>query len=393
MNKSTKSRILSLDILKGLVMILMTLDHVRDYFHYDSFFFDPEDLTQTTPVLFLTRFVTHFCAPVFVLLAGTSANLVGRKMDKKELSIWLLKRGFWLMLLEVTLVKFGWTFNPSYHTVGLLVIWALGAGMVSLAIFIHLPRYVSLAVAALMIFGHNALDGFAPQGNGFLSLLWKLLHVRGPVVFDGFTLRITYPVIPWLGVMIAGYYFGDLFRPGFEQKRRLKFLFYSGISCLILFVLLRWNNSYGEPVPWSRQASPVYSFLSFINVSKYPPSLLYLLITIGPSLLFLYLFEKMDFSWLSPVMTIGRVPMFWYLVHLYVIHLGATLAAVLTGFQASDMVLTGFISLEPQLKGYGFSLGVVYLVWIVICLIMYALSVWYDKYKRENRDKWWLSYL
>ncbi len=393
MTSSDGNRIVSLDILKGLVMIIMTLDHVRDYFHYDAFFYDPEDLMQTNPVLFMTRFITHFCAPVFVALAGTSAYLVGRKMGKKELSIWLLKRGFWLILLELTLVKFAWTFNPDYHTIGLLVIWALGAGMISLAVFIQLPKKVSIAISLLMIFGHNALDGFQPEGNGILSFLWKLLHVQGPVTFGEFTLRITYPVIPWLGLMVLGYYFGELYRPEFDKQRRLKILLYSGISCVLLFIVLRIGNLYGDPSPWVKQSSPIYSFLSFINVTKYPPSLLYLLITIGPSLIFLYLFERFDFSWLKPVITIGRVPMFWYILHLYVIHIVATIAAVLTGFAFSDMVLTGFISSEPQLKGYGFSLWAVYLFWVGICLFLYPISKWYDGYKRANRDKWWLSYL
>jgi uncharacterized membrane protein len=393
MHSPTAKRIVSLDILKGLVMILMTLDHVRDYFHYDAFFYDPADLSQTSPILFFTRFITHFCAPVFVALAGTSAYLVGRRMTKNELSVWLLKRGFWLIFLELTVIKFAWTFNPSFQTVGLLVIWALGAGMITLAVFIQLPKYISLSVVALMIFGHNALDGFQPEGDGVLAFLWKLLHVQSAMTFGDFTLRISYPVIPWLGLMVVGYYFGGLYRPEFDMQRRLKILLYSGVSCLVLFMALRTFNLYGDPSPWSRQSSSLYSIMSFINVSKYPPSLLYLLITVGPSLLFLYLFERFDFSWMKSVITIGRVPMFWYILHLYVIHITATIAALLTGYAFSDMVLTGFISFEPQLKGYGFSLWAVYLFWIGISLFLYPFSKWYDRYKRENRDKWWLSYL
>lgn len=374
-------------------MILMTLDHVRDYFHYDAFFYEPSDLTQTSPILFFTRFVTHFCAPVFVALAGTSAFLVGRRMDKKELSIWLLKRGFWLIFLEFTIIKFAWTFNPSYNTLGLLVIWALGVSMIALALFIQLPKYLSISLAVLMIFGHNALDGFIPEGNRLMAFLWKLLHVQGGGEYKGFTLRISYPVVPWIGVMAMGYYFGEIYRPEFEKRRRLKILFYSGLSFILLFIALRSFNFYGDPSPWEIQSSSLFSFLSFINVTKYPPSLLYLLITLGPSLLFLYLFEKFDFSWIKPIITIGRVPMFWYILHLYVIHAVATVAALLTGFAFSDMVLTGFISFEPQLKGYGFSLWAVYLFWVGICLILYPVSKWYDGYKRANRQKWWLSYL
>lgn len=393
MNKTSSQRIISLDILKGLVMIIMTLDHVRDYFHYDAFFYDPTDLSQTSPALFLTRFITHFCAPVFVLLAGTSAYLVGRRMSKNELSVWLLKRGLWLIFLEITVIRFAWVFSTNLTPIWLGVIWAIGAGMISLALFIRLPKFFSLSVAMLMIFGHNALDGFYPEGNEFLASVWKLSHVRSQILLGNLEIKVIYPVIPWLGLIIVGYYFGSLYQPEYNRKKRLRILLYSGISCLLLFTALRFDNLYGDPSPWTIQSSPVFSFLSFINVTKYPPSLLYLLITIGPSLIFLYLFERLDFSWLKPVVTIGRVPMFWYIVHLFVIHFVAMIAAMLTGYKFSDMILTGFVTREPHLKGYGFSLWAVYLFWIGICLFLYPVSRWYDNYKRANRDKWWLSYL
>ena len=223
MNKTTSQRIVSLDILKGLVMILMTLDHVRDYFHYDAFFYDPTDLSQTSPALFLTRFVTHFCAPVFVMLAGTSAYLVGRRMSKNELSVWLLKRGLWLIFLEITVIKFAWVFSANLAPIWLGVIWAIGAGMISLALFIRLPKFFSLGIAMLMIFGHNALDGFHPEGNEFIASVWKLLHVRSEIFLGGLELRIIYPVIPWLGLMIVGYYFGSLYQPEFNRKHKTVF--------------------------------------------------------------------------------------------------------------------------------------------------------------------------
>lgn len=393
MNKPATKRIVSLDILKGLVMVLMTLDHVRDYFHYDVFFYSPTDLTQTSPILFFTRFVTHFCAPVFVLLAGTSAYLVGRRMNLNQLSVWLLKRGFWLILLEVTVIRFAWSFNPAFPRIGLTVIWAIGAGMISLAFFIRIPKNLSLGIALLMIFGHNLLDGIYPTGNKFLRFVWHLLHVRGSVTYGDFTLAIVYPVIPWLGVMILGYHMGRLYQPEFDPKKRLKILLYSGLSSIVLFLLLRSGNFYGESSPWTIQSSSVYSFLSFLNLTKYPPSLLYLLITIGPSLVLLYILEKFDFSWLKPLIVIGRVPLFWYIIHLFVIHLFAVIAALLTGYEFSDMVLDGFVGKEPELRGYGFELWLVYLIWIGICLFLYPVSKWYDHYKRTNRDKWWLSYL
>jgi uncharacterized membrane protein len=373
-------------------MVIMALDHTRDFFHYDAFFFDPADITQSNPILFATRFITHFCAPVFVFLAGTSAFFVGQRRTKKELSIWLLKRGFWLIVVEVVIMKFGWLFKLDFSTLSLQVIWALGICMIFLAGFIHLPKKLMIALSLIAVFGHNLLDTYSPE-SAFGAGFWNLLHHRGVVDLGFMNINFVYPIIPWVFVMYLGYYFGELYKPEVEATFRKKRLFQLGIGLTLLFFALRFINVYGDMNPWSGQENFSFTLMSFFNVTKYPPSLLYLLVTIGPSILFLGLTEKWESKWATRLVTIGRVPMFFYIIHVYIIHLFAMFAAKFTGFNFSDMVIDRFVILQPELKGYGFDLWVVYLIWISIILILYPICKWYDAYKSANRDKWWLSYL
>ena len=373
-------------------MVIMALDHVRDYFHFDSFFYDPTDLGQTNPALFFTRFITHFCAPVFVFLAGTSAFFVGRRLSKKALSIWLLKRGFWLLLAEVTILKFGWTFSLDYSTVVLQVIWALGIGMICLAGFIHLPKYAVIAICLLGVAGHNLLDGYMPAGQ-ITGGIWKVLHISDFLAAGQLPFFIAYPLIPWIFVMPLGYYFGLWYRSGVEPGIRIRRLTRLGLVLTGLFFVLRALNIYGDPTPFAMQDSATYSLLSFFNLTKYPPSLLYLLVTLGPSILFLAAAERFEAKWTGPLVVIGRVPMFFYIIHIYAIHILAVFAVVLSGHNASDMVISFWVSNEPQLQGYGFGLWMVYLVWMVLVLALYPLCYQYDAYKTRNRQFWWLSYL
>lgn len=388
-----KDRLQSIDMLRGLVMVLMALDHIRDFFHYDAFYYDPLDLTQTSPVLFFTRFITHFCAPVFVFLAGTSAFFVGKKKDKKTLSLWLLKRGFWLVLLELTLIKFAWTFNPDYSYFELSVLWALGIGMIFLAGIIYLPKTIAIAFSALFIAGHNLFDGFVTNGTNFLSVLWRVFHVEGIVQIPFAKMYIAYPVLPWIALMSLGYFFGELYKTDFNPDRRRRILLFSGGSLLIIFLALRSFNLYGDVQTWAVQPDLIFTILSFINLTKYPPSLLYLLITIGPALIFLALTEKTQNSFAKKLVIVGRVPMFFYIIHLYAIHILALIAAVFTGFSFQDMIIHTWITEQPELKGYGFSLGVIYLIWICFIVALYPLFSRYNDYKTNNRQKWWLSYL
>jgi uncharacterized membrane protein len=387
--KSSK-RIESIDLLRGIVMVIMALDHVRDFFHYDALFFDPTDLTQTNTALFFTRFITHYCAPVFMFLAGTSAFFVGQRCSKKELSTWLLKRGVWLIIVELTIIKLGWYFNLDFSEVALMVIWALGASMLFLAAFIHVPKKLMITISVIVIFTHNSLDSFLPAT---LSDLWTLLHVQGPISTNFNTIFVAYPLIPWIFVMPLGYYFGLFYQKDFNAETRKKCLLYLGVGLMATFVVLRFVNVYGDNNLWSNKESGIFTFLSFINVTKYPPSLLYLLITLGPSIILLAYSEKWKGKLHDALVTIGRVPMFFYIIHIYIIHLLATIAVMAFGLSPKLMILDTFVSDTEALQGYGFSLWIVYGVWILLVIGLYPVCKWYWNYKSNNRDKWWLSYL
>ena len=387
------ARVASIDLLRGLVMIIMALDHVRDYFHADAFIYDPLDLSKTNTLLFFTRWITHFCAPVFVFLAGTSAFLSGLRKTKKQLSIFLLTRGLWLIFLEITLINFAWMFNIYFPTIPLTVIWALGVGMVALSIFIHFPRPVILVIGIILVAGHNLLDGIQVPGSGKKAILWGLLHQPGIHNVSGENIFIGYPIIPWIGLMALGYCFGQLYAPGFDAQKRKRFLIYSGIAAIVLFCILRIPNIYGDAAHWSKQSTVFLSFLSFIKTSKYPPSLLYVLMTIGPALLFLAFTERASNRIAKAISVYGRVPFFYYLLHIYIIHLIAMFAAEVSGFDWRDMIITFWVNFDTQLRGYGFGLGLTYLIWVLLVAALYPLCRWYDQYKIRNKQKWWLSYL
>ena len=389
-NSPNTNRILSIDFLRGLVMVIMALDHVRDFFHYDAYFFDPSDVTQTNPALFLTRFLTHFCAPVFVFLAGTSAFFVGERIGKPALAKWLLKRGLWLIVVELTIMKLAWNFKLDYSIILFQVIWVLGAAMLFLAAFIYVPKKMMIAISLLVVFGHNAFDGFNPQ---HWTGLWTLLHVQAPISLGNIMLFNAYPLIPWVFVMPLGYHFGRLYQKGYDAQMRLIVLRYIGIGMIALFFILRFINIYGNLAPWSVQPSPIFTVLSFFNITKYPPSLLFLLATLGPSILLLSYAEGWKGKIYNALVTIGRVPMFFYIVHIFVIHLLAVVAAMATGFSPKLMVIDLFVTLTPGLQGYGFPLWAVYIIWVAVVLAHYPLCKWYWNYKSNHRQKWWLSYL
>jgi uncharacterized membrane protein len=387
------TRVQSIDLLRGLVMIIMALDHVRDYFHADAFLYNPLDLQRTSVALFFTRWITHFCAPVFVFLVGTSAFLVGSRKGKKELSVFLLTRGFWLIVLEFTVINFAWFFNFQFPLLALTVIWALGLGMIILAAVIHLPFKGVLALGLALVIGHNLLDSVHVNGQGVDAIGWAILHEFKGFQLEHFFLFVGYPILPWAGIMMLGYCFGSLYVPSANPEQRRKLLLNLGVAMVLFFIVIRWTNLYGDPNLWTQQTSSIYTFLSFINVTKYPPSLLYVLITLGPALIFLSAAEKWQGKISQYVIGLGRVPMFYYILHLFLIHIIAVIAALTTGYDFSDMVFSTWVTDSPNLKGYGFSLGITYLVWIAVVLSLYPLCLWYDQYKIRNKEKWWLSYL
>lgn len=386
----TNTRIESIDLLKGIVMVIMALDHTRDYFHYSSFFFNPTDVIHTTLPIFFTRFITHFCAPTFCFLAGTSAFMVGRRKSTAELSSFLLKRGLWLIFIELTIVNFAWYFDVYFRNPGLIVIWSLGISMIVLAGLIHLPKFYILLFSCIAIFGHNLLDAIHFEGN----ILWSILHeVTIFKISNTHHLNIYYPVIPWIAVMSLGYYFGIFYDKSYDSSKRKKLFNLIGILAIVTFVILRLSNIYGDSILYKNYGSLSKNLISFLNPSKYPPSLDYLLMTLGVLFLFLANSEKLKGKAVNFFRTFGRVPFFYYILHLYLIHLFALLFAQLSGYGWQIMILKDWVSDLPELKGYGFPLWVVYTVWVVIVLLLYPLCKKFDTYKLAHKEKWWLSYL
>jgi uncharacterized membrane protein len=302
-------------------MVIMALDHVRDYFHPSG---DPLDLATTSPFLFLKRWITHFCAPVFVFLSGTSIYLQSLRKTKKVLQSFLIKRGLWLIFIEIVVISFAWTFNPHYNIIIFQVIWAIGISMVLLGFLVRLPFKIILITGLIIVFGHNLLD-IPESAPGFKAgFWWNLLHHGFFVAYPispSHVLLIIYPFVPWVGLMMLGYCSGVFFSQKFTIEQRRKILNRVGIGLIVLFIVLRFINGYGNPEPWHIQKNGLFTLLSFINVQKYPPSLLYMCITIGPAFLLLSFFEKIKNTFTAAIKIYGRVPFFYYVIHLYVIHI------------------------------------------------------------------------
>ena len=390
---SPRPRLESIDLLRGLVMVLMALDHARDFF--SNVKFDPLDLTQTNPVLFLTRWVTHFCAPNFIFLAGVAAFLTrSRGKTTRELSWFLFSRGLWLAFLEVTWVRcLGWEFNFDYHHGAVGVLWAIGWGMVLLSALIWLPAGVVGILGVLIIFLHNLTDGIAPDAFGKLDWLWKVLHVpAGVEPAKGYHWWLGYPLGPWLGVLAAGYGFGKTFL--IDASSRQRWLRILGLSLIALFVVIRGINGYGDPHPWQPQSNWLLTLFSFINVHKYPPSLDFLLITLGPALLLLSNFDKGAPRWLRPLLVFGRVPLFYYLLHLPLLHGLAVVVAWIRHGRVGWMFTSPFAPRTPETTpppDAGFDLPIIYLVWVLSVLALYPICRWFADYKARRKDAW-LSY-
>ena len=381
---ATKHRVESVDLLRGLVMVVMVLDHVRDYFM--DVRVDPTDLSVTTPALFFTRWVTHFCAPTFVFLAGMSASLSSARKTKGELSRHLLLRGLWLIVLEQIWDNV-FVFSIFPPVVFGLILWAIGWSMIVLAALVYLPRLVIGGIGIAMIVLHNLLDGVTIGGNDSLSLIGSLLHRPGLVVLPGGVPMLAgYPLIPWVGVMAAGYALG----PGltWSSERRRPILGGLGLVCVLAFVSLRFMNVYGDPQPWSSQANPIFTVISFLNCLKYPPSLVFLLMTLGPALLAMAALDRGMGRLGTPVRTIGQVPLFYYLLQWPIAH------AMAVGLLLIQGQPIGWMFRFPPLQspdGYGYSLPIVYLFWAITVALLYYPCRWFADLKRRRRDAW-LSY-
>lgn len=383
----TKKRIDSIDILRGIIMVIMALDHARDFFMVQRF--APTDLSKASTALFLTRFLTHFCAPTFVFLAGTSAFLyLSRNKTKKQASVYLLTRGLWLVFLELTVIGFGWSFSTDYHFLFVQVIWALGISMIILAGLIYLPLPAIAAFGLVMIFGHNMLDAVNPANFGKAGgLIWQFLHVQSLAVFSpNLKVFILYPLIPWIGVMATGYCFGTVFK--LESAHRIRVIYTIGLLAIVLFIIIRSINIYGDTNTWTEQPTILRTALSFINVQKYPPSLDYLLITLGISLCALATLEHVQNRFTNIMLVFGRVPLFYYLLHLYLLHGASQIAQA---FLLPKGPPKGAESLPGPAVG-GASLLGVYGIWLLAVFILYFPCRWYMQYKARHKH-WWLSYL
>jgi uncharacterized membrane protein len=388
MPSAGSTRLDSVDLLRGLVMVIMALDHVRDYFSSDRF--DITDPKYTTAALFLTRWITQFCAPVFVFLAGTGAYLSGaRGKDKVELSWFLLTRGLWLVVLELTLVRFGWSFNLDYHDMGGAVIWAIGWSMVVLGYLVFLPTPVVTALGILMIVTHNLFDGIPAERFGSFGWLWAILH-SGEMLepLPGVHFAPAYPLVPWIGVMAAGYGFGTLLLQ--ERAARRRALIDLGLVLTVAFVGLRALNVYGDPRPWSAEP-PWFVVFSILNCWKYPPSLLYLLMTLGPAILALAWFDRQPGPLGRLLVTFGRVPLFYYLIHIPMIH-ALQVGIDLYRYGEAPYLNQPFYANVKVPSDYGFSLGWVYVIWLGIVVALYPVCKWYAGVKRRHPEGV-LSYL
>ncbi len=388
-----KQRIQSIDILRGIVMIIMALDHVRDYFHPHAFDDSPTNLATTTTLLFFTRWITHFCAPVFVFLSGISAFLAGQNKTTKELSAFLIKRGLWLVFVEITLITFAWTFNPFFNTIILQVIWAIGWSMFFLGLMVKTSPKIILIVGCVLFFGHDIFDLITLPNVGAASVLENFLFTSTFKKYPIAPTRImvdAYAILPWTGIMFLGYWFGKIYTAMNVQERK-KILFNSGFVLISLFIILRYINLYGDPAQWSRQNSGLFTFLSFINVTKYPPSLEYSCITLGPALIALGMLEHFRGKLAGIFRIYGRVPFFYYVLHLYLIHVICVIFFFASGYRIKDITDKQAPFFFRPLH-FGFDLWVVYAIWIFVVAVLYFPCKWFNKY-RSTHYKWWLSYL
>ncbi|SKB38137.1 DUF1624 domain-containing protein [Daejeonella lutea] len=387
------NRIDSIDLLRGLVMIIMALDHTRDYFHISAWTQDPLNLVTTTPALFLTRWITHFCAPIFTFLAGTSIWFQSKNKNRKDLSTFLIKRGIWLVIVDIVIFNFAFSFDPSYTIVALQTIWSIGVSMIFLGLLIWLPFSWILGIGLVIILGHNSLDFYEASHKGTFSVIYSMIHRPGFFSLgEGHGLFVFYPVLPWLGVMILGYCFGKLFT-AYAGLERQKILMKLGFGVIILFVIIRAINVYGDPKLWSVQNNVLHTIFSFIDTQKYPPSLLYAAMTIGPGILFLSFFEKTKNALTNIIVVFGRVPFLYYVLHFFLIHALCMVFFLLRGHNFSEGIHEGPNMLPNFIAANeGYSLSIVYVIWICVVIILYPICKWFSEYKKTHR-KWWLSYL
>jgi uncharacterized membrane protein len=385
-------RIFSIDFTRGVVMIIMALDHVRDLMHINSIAQSPTDLSTTTPILFFTRWITYLCAPIFVFLAGTSAYISSKnKNNFLQIKKFLLKRGVWLVLLEFTVVNFGLFFDLGFHTFIFEVIAAIGFGFIILSLLLNSSLKTIGIIGLTIIFGHNLLSLIPFSKASVVQVILNALFSPGAFPVTAHTIFVmAYPPIPWLGIMLVGFASGGFFELAVENRKRL--FAKIGTGTLFLFAVIRFINIYGDPVPWSSQKNGLYTFLSFLNVTKYPPSLLFCLLTLGAMFLILALAETIKGKVSNIVSVYGKVPLFYFLVHFYLIHITMIILMLIQGFTWPQMDFASGTFGRPKGVESGIGLWAVYITWITIVLVLYKPCLWFGRYKAQHKH-WWLKYL
>jgi uncharacterized membrane protein len=385
-------RINSIDITRGLVMVIMALDHVRDFMHSTSMSQDPTNLQTTTTLLFMTRWVTHLCAPTFVFLSGVSAFISYRRsMNISENRAFLFKRGIWLIVLEFTFINFALWFDIHFRFMIMEVISAIGLSFIVLSFMLKLPSRIIGITGLIIIFSHNLLQGITIPSNplaiSITSVLFRSFMIQiGP----NFSMFTAYPLIPWLGIMLTGFACGEFF--DLSSEKRKKIFLRLGLAALSIFVIIRFTNIYGDPSRWSMQKSPLFTFLSFINLTKYPPSLLFILLFLGLAFLALFITEKLNNRFCNILTVYGRVPLFYFIIHLFIIHSLMFVMLYIQGFSNKDLLFGALKNGRPATGG-GVQLPLIYLIWLSVVLFLYPVCKWYGSYKSLHKENMLLRYL
>lgn len=389
-----RNRVSSIDIARGLIMIIMALDHTREYLYREGMTGNPSDLTTTTPLLFFTRWITHFCAPGFLFLSGISIYLTSFRKNRKEISLHLIKRGFALILLDFVVMTFIMTFNPAYNLFFLVVLWVFGWSMILIGLLIRISFKAVFITGLVIVLLHNLLDFVPAVKEGKVNVVVGLLLTsRGTLINLGanHAMLISYALLPWAGIMMLGVGAGRLYHRDFDPAKRKKWLVQIGFAITMLFLVLRYSNVYGDPAPWDVQKNKLFTLMSFLNTTKYPISLLFTCMTIGPLMMFLGWAEKLQAKWINPVMVYGKTPLFYFMGHFLVIHILTTIAFFATGHSLSEMSDPNSPFLFRP-ANFGFSIGITYLYWIAVVLLMYFPCRWYARYK-STHNYWWLQYI
>ncbi|TDO70444.1 putative membrane protein [Flavobacterium chryseum] len=381
----------SIDIVRGIVMIIMALDHVRDLMHIDSITQSPTDLATTTPFLFFTRWITHLCAPTFVFLAGTSVYLsLKSKNNFAETRQHLIKRGLWLLLLEFTVVNFGLFFDIGFHTLLFQVIAAIGFGFILLGLLLKIPAKQLGIIGLVIIFGHNLLPLIPFAEGSIIKAVLAPFFSPAVIPFGDRVFIMGYPPIPWLGIMLTGFSFARYFEMAYEERKKV--FIKLGLGSLLLFVILRFINIYGDPALWTIQKDTTYTFISFMNVTKYAPSLLYCLPTLGIMLLLLAFAEQFNNGFKKVTIAYGKVPLFYFVLHFYVIHILNLAMLFLQGFNWSQLEFATGTFGRPKGVESGLPLWSIYLIWFAVVAFLYKPCIWFGAYKAKNKH-WWLRYI